>query len=397
MAAPQTTPNKGNGSVIDETIAQAAQSLYQKDSFQENLERTEKPVQDNILSYPSDLFRVPEHRFGIRLDIYDASGDALTEQRKRIDRSFGFGELANSTAANARESRNRLLQEGNANITAEASAVLNTLASGAASGLAAGAAGLKSITDFISTTEETFDPSGRQSQVEAIVGVKSPQNKVASVYLYMPGNLSFSSDFDYEDADMSNIDFIRGIQGAAGFGNPEAQADIMRKMGVGFVTQSSLAESLGGKDFFGNFVKIQQRQVENPFLVHLFKGVQRRTFTFDWEMVPRSEKEAFNVYSIVNTLRRYAYPHRNTSGRYLDFPAEFDVTFIYKHEKMSEAIAIPKIKKCAIKSIKVDYGENIFTAHKPMSNGMVMPTKVKLNVQLSELSILARQEIEEGY
>lgn len=397
MAVPQTTPNTGNGSVIDREMIDTTQSFSQKDQFQENLERTSKPVDDGILYYPRDLFSNDEYRFGIRFDIYDASGDVLNEDRKIHQVTKSLGNFTNQLSANAREQREKLLNEG-PNISAEVTAFASAAASAASSATTFAAEAIAPIIRLATDTEQAYDPEGRDSQVEGIVGVKSPQTKVASVFLYLPGNVSFSSDFDYEDADMGNIDFIRGIQGAAGVGNSEAQADIMRKMGMGFIKQNA-PDAIGG-EFLGNMMKIQQRQVENPFLVHLFKGVQRRSFTFDWEMVPRSPEEALNVYKIVQTFRRYAYPKRNPSGRFLDFPAEFDLTFLYQNKNMNQPIAIPKIKKCAIKGIKVDYGENVFVAHKPdPARGMpdAMPTKVKLNIQFSELSILARQEIERGY
>jgi hypothetical protein len=387
----QNTPNKGNGSVIDlQSLQQSMDPLSQRDTFQENLERSAKPVQDNILQYPLDLFKTPEYCYGIQFDIFDTSGDVITEDRKVMR---GVDNLVNQMAANAQTIRQSL--NSDSGLAAEATAVVSALGSATTSLAAFGANYASSFIEFGTTVEKKWDPSDQESQVQAIVGVKSPQKKVASIWMYLPGNLSFSSGLDYEDADMTGIDFIRGILGGFGAGNPEAQADIIRKLGLGAISGSGLGDALGGADLVKNFAKIQQKQVENPFLIHLFKGVQRRTFTFDFTMVPRSLQEAKNIYSIVQTFRRYAHPKRNQSGRFLDFPAEFGLTFVYKAEGKKTPIAIPKVKRCAITSIKVDYGENIFAAHR--TDEMVMPTTVKMSIGLSELSILARQEIEDGY
>jgi len=395
MPTPQTTPNKGNGSVInDQTISQAVhpnQRISGKDTFQQNLDRTDPPVQADILSYPLDLFRTREYPLGIKFDIYDTSGDAITEQRK-IKKLFDtFTAKVSSTSRSLKDSL--LAQAQEADIGAETTAFLESVGSAAGS-LGSFTGTVVDSVEGLWQSEKKWDPKGRETQVEAIVGAKSPQNKVASIYLYLPGNLSFSSQFDYEEADMSSLDIIRGIQGAVAFGNPEAQADIMKKAGMAAVSQNSLVSTIG-EDTAMNAMRIQSRQIQNPFLIHMFKGVQRRTFSFDFEMIPRSAEEARNVYAIVNTFRRYAHPSRNASGRFLEFPAEFELTFIYQPKGQEEAIAVPKVKKCAIHSVKVDYGDNIFSAH--MGETLAVPTKIKMSIEMAELSILARQEIEDGY
>ena len=243
-------------------------------------------------------------------------------------------------------------------------------------------------------SEKKFDPRGRGTFVESAVGVTNNLNKVASIYMYLPGTLSFSSSFEYEDADLSAIDIIRGAQAALGYGdNPEALGEIVRKGSLAALNLTSLSD--GGKELAQNLSKVSSRQIENPFLVHLFKGVTRREFSFDFVMVPRSSNEARNVQAIVQTFRKYSHPGRSPGGRFLDFPAEFDLKFIYMNEKTGDTIAVPKIKKCALKSVKVDYGENIFTTLK--GSGPAQATQVKMSLQFSELMILSRQEIEEGY
>lgn len=399
MAIPQLTPNKGNGSVIDDLISNVHQNLYGTDKFQENLDRTEKAVLDNILYYPSDLFRTPEYRFGMRIDIYDSSGDAMSEDRKRRLQSLGTADLIVEAFEETKAAYQQVKEDTQSGVNATASAIragVSTAAFAGSGALGTFGTAAKTLIDFGTVVEQPYDPESRDSLVEAILGVKGPQNKVASIYLYLPGNLSFSSDFDYEDADMKGVEKIHDIKRLFGFGSAEGAVELAKKSGIGLVTEH-LGEELGGKEFLGNWIKFQKREVENPFLVHMFKGVQRRSFSFDWEMVPRSEEEAINMYTIIHTLRRYAHPQRNPAGRYLEFPSEVNLTFLYKAEDMKEAIAIPKIKKCAIKNIKVDYGENIFAAHKKLSNGLIVPTKAKLSLQLSELAILSREEIEVGF
>jgi hypothetical protein len=137
----------------------------------------------------------------------------------------------------------------------------------------------------------------------------------------------------------------------------------------------------------------QHRKAKNPFMLQLFESVDRRSFTYAFEFMPRSQKEVEEVYAIIRTLKRYALPSRALGGRFLDFPAEFRVTYVNTDR---ENLYLFRIARCALTDITVKYGTNPFTTFKPDEVGAA-PTKIELSISFSELEILTQERIDQGF
>jgi hypothetical protein len=91
----------------------------------------------------------------------------------------------------------------------------------------------------------------------------------------------------------------------------------------------------------------------------------------------------------VNILKFFAHPKRSEGeGRFLDYPAEFQIYFLQGDGKNNAYM--PYIFKCALKDIKVSYGEEtVFSTFESDDFG-ASPTKMKLDLTFSELEILTR-------
>jgi hypothetical protein len=103
-------------------------------------------------------------------------------------------------------------------------------------------------------------------------------------------------------------------------------------------------------------------------------------------------EESQAIDNIVRIFRKYALPRRSEGGRFLDFPGEFEITFLYKGR---DVIRIPKIRKCAITGIDLKYGEEIFATMKPDAAGFVSPTKITMDLSFDELELLVQQTVDE--
>jgi hypothetical protein len=238
--------------------------------------------------------------------------------------------------------------------------------------------------------------TGRDSYVTEQLQLDNLTEHVATVYLYLPGTLNFGYKMDYQDTDKSSLEIGKLLRSLTETQTEEGgamQAEIARKLGFAAVRAAdSVSNLFGGSDSLIADLQLKQRQIENPFTVHLFKGVGRRSFKFSFNMIPRSYSEAVTIDNITRIFRQYAHPKRSSGGRFLDFPAEVGVSFLYQNK---ENIRLPKIRKCAITGINLIYGENTFTTTKPDPTGVVSPTKVTLELELSELEILTQQSITE--
>lgn len=396
IITPKLDAQGWNNRIPNETVTALSESVPPQDGFEQALYGPQYKPPINLLQFPSDLYSVPEYSFGVLFEIYDTGGQALAERRKKFQNISQF-----SKESQAIFEKDKGFIRGIANATKQVGSAVGTVAVGVADLLGS---------DEVQNQAKILEAKGieiprenvRDTFVEEVTGLAGLTEKVASVNLFLPGAMSFKSQFDYEDADLSAVDIVRAMQNLVGQGNPLAQGSIAKRIGLGAIRvadeqadklMEKIAGDKAGKGAITNYVRSGLRQIENPFLVQVFKGVGRRKFTFEYVLVPRSEEESLAAEEIVRTFRKYSHPKRVEDGRFLDFPAEFDITFKYNAE---EVIRMPKIGKCALVSVGVDYGEKIFTAHKD-TRGQIHPTMMKLSLEFSEMELLARDEIDRGY
>lgn len=340
------------------------------------------------LFYPYDLGLAEDLQYMVRFTIYDTGGAELEKHRQRF-------------AENQKELRNTIRESAIAAANEQGINTENSITLSQLVGLGKTAFG--SALDSVVNSFGGLDGSqvnvsglgrGRDSFVEEASGFGGLTEEVQSIYLYLPGQMSISYKFDYEDADLSALDILRGLRSLTETQTQAAtavQTEIAKSVGMAALKVADEAiELVGGQEIFTKNQAAATREIRNPFVVHLFKGVGRRTFRFEFNMLPRSSEEAITIEKIVNTFKMYAHPERSEGGRYLNFPAEFQIEFLYKN---ADAIRMPKIMKCALTSISTDYGEATFTTTVIDSGGKVSPTKVKLSLEFSELELLTRERI----
>ena len=97
-----------------------------------------------------------------------------------------------------------------------------------------------------------------------------------------------------------------------------------------------------------------------------------------------------NCHEIINTLKYFSHPKRSEgSGRFLDYPAEFQIYFLQGDGRNNTYM--PYIFKCALTEIKVTYGEETTFSTFESDGFGASPTKIKLDLSFSEMEILTRE------
>ena len=75
-------------------------------------------------------------------------------------------------------------------------------------------------------------------------------------------------------------------------------------------------------------------------------------------------------------------------------PSQFELTYMYRGDNNNY---IPKIAKCVLENIDVDYSpKDKFTTLKPDNTG-ASPQLINVSMQFKEMSIITKQSISEGY
>lgn len=129
----------------------------------------------------------------------------------------------------------------------------------------------------------------------------------------------------------------------------------------------------------------------NPGVQVLYRSTNLRAFQFTFMMAPSSQKESESMDRIIWNLRRFAAPDTNQGAAWLfDTPAEFEIKF---YNKGQENLAIPRIRRCVLTDINVNYtpqGE-----WSTFRNGY--PVSCLFSVAFQEMEIITRDKIERDY
>ena len=128
----------------------------------------------------------------------------------------------------------------------------------------------------------------------------------------------------------------------------------------------------------------------NPRKEQLFKNVNFRTFTFDYQFYPRDAAEARNVEKIIKEFKYHMHPEFKDANNFLYvYPSEFDI-FYYKDTQ--ENMHVNRHTSCVLTDMVVNYAPNgQFTA---FSDGT--PTQINITLTFKELATLTKEKIADG-
>ena len=382
------------------------------------------PEEKSFYRYPFDLGDSPEHQNFMVIDIFENKGHGLHGEHstKPLYASEAQSKSALSKkAASVIGAAKTLLPEaitiagligGNKFLEGNVGKVLkggNFLTSGIAK---------DTLSQVIKAGGQNFETLGKGEEgfVQEALGLAGSMKRAnKTICLYMPGNgLETSYKATYKEADFTKIGQMStlvqgGIKNLASMATnggmdestKAASEAISKQMAMNVVKElgeklDTLGDNMGleGNTNLEQLVEAgQHRKAKNPFMLQLFESVDRRSFTYNFEFMPRSQKEVEEVYAIIRTLKRYALPSRALGGRFLDFPAEFRVTYVNTDR---ENLYLYRIARCALTDITVKYGTNPFTTFKPDEVGAA-PTKIELSISFSELEILTQERIDQGF
>ena len=128
----------------------------------------------------------------------------------------------------------------------------------------------------------------------------------------------------------------------------------------------------------------------NPKKEQIFKGVDFRTFQFDYQFFPRSAVEAENVLNIIKTFKYHMHPEFKDNNNFIYiYPSEFDI-FYYNNGQENQNIH--RHTSCVLTEMSVNYTPN--GAFTTFANGM--PTQINVTMSFRELALLTKDKIAEG-
>jgi len=388
-----------------------------------------------VLQFPPDLGYNPKLANYILFDIYDTGGQALEVQRSsfitnserasKLTSLLGSGDPDTGEIKPKEEELTKLKEKAG---TLAAGAGLGLLSGGilGAVGGFAGVAWIESggAENLFSAfkagndadTKSALQGKGLRSFASTRLGFADKTVRTnLSIALPMTVQLNSSYSMEYEDADLTGVLNLMAAakagQAIAGDGqgaDTDEMKAILRKVGsVPTAITDSLSKILGNESGIdlNKFQNAANRQTPNQFKEQIFKGVGRRTFSFSWELIPSSKEDVIKIYSIVYAFKKYSHPKLASAGMFLDFPGQFKIGF-FNGTKQNDFLF--RIGMCACTKVEVTYGgkdliffrdfEATLPPFSESARAFGAPANaIKISLDFTELELLTRERIQEGY
>jgi len=141
----------------------------------------------------------------------------------------------------------------------------------------------------------------------------------------------------------------------------------------------------------GDYVSALTGMASNPKKEQLFKGVDFRTFSFNYQFFPRDEEEARRVRDIIKTFKLHMHPEFKDAFNFIYlYPSEFD---IYYYQGGKENLNLHRHTSCVLTDMSINYApQGVFTA---FDGGM--PSQINVVLTFKELALLTKDFIEDGF
>ena len=222
----------------------------------------------------------------------------------------------------------------------------------------------------------------------------------SSICMYMPATVGVNTKADYADQDIGGIAKILSEFGTTFTSEGSFEASLNAVKGT-------LKESLqqAAKNAINQFApgakalaEIQAGKVFSNRMETVFRGLSKRSFQYQFTMMPKSEAEAQSIRKIVNMFRFYMSPSfegaANTS-RVFVVPATFDIEYRITG-KQQENMFLNKVSTCVLESCDVTFGGERTQFFRPTDDG-APPVQTNMTLQFRELELITRERITAGF
>jgi hypothetical protein len=221
----------------------------------------------------------------------------------------------------------------------------------------------------------------------------------SAIALHIPNDLSISYGVQWSEEDTAALAMGAAFANAAGNGAAEimkalqknndsdATGAVKKLGGTGAAILGNLALSQGPN---GAANSAALGLTANPKKEQVFKGVDFRTFSFNYKFFPRNSTEAKHVIDIIQMFKFHMHPEFKDSNNFLYiYPSEFD---IFYYQGGQENLNLHRHTSSVLTNMHINYTPNgMFTT---FDDGM--PTQIDVQLQFRELALLTKDKVKDG-
>ena len=237
------------------------------------------------------------------------------------------------------------------------------------------------------------------SNVSTVV-IKRPAVTQAShaIALYMPPSVSVQYGAEYEDTQIGAGAAI----GAAAFDDimsgqtlASTAGSALRKLGPE-VADGMIRMALGAIDMIPGLegamevVEMKRGYIRAPQMELAFKGIPKRSFSYDFKMIPKSAREADQIQKIIMAFKSNMLPRMvDGSVRRQTIPSTFNIQYMYQN---NENTNLHKISTCVLESMDVTYGGDRYRTYEEG-----VPVETALSLSFKEMDLITAERALEGF
>jgi hypothetical protein len=230
-----------------------------------------------------------------------------------------------------------------------------------------------------------------------------------AITMYMPPSVKVTYGTSYSDtpmgagAELANDVYANIMAGKSG---KEVVSGALDKIGPAvsetilnglLATVGAMPGMAGSREAF----EMSTGVVQTDRMELAFKGIDKRSFQYDFKMIPKSKLEADEIRKIVFAFKANMLPefaNGNRSGRKLRVPNTFDIQYMYSSSENStqENDYLHKISTCVLKNMDVTYGGDRYKTFTANSEG-APPVETSISLQFEELELITKERVHEGF
>ena len=241
--------------------------------------------------------------------------------------------------------------------------------------------------------------------------------------LYMPPSVKVEYKSNYNDVEISSLsETIRDttlsvLTGRKSVGG--ALKTAVEKGGGDFVVEKgiSAARAIGPAGLVES-AQIATGKIRSKKMELMFDGVGRRSFSYQFTFIPKSENESKVIDGIVYEFKKAMLPKYTTgflppnkvtgnsgNDRTLSIPTTFDIEYFFDSGKGGRLNNyLNKISTCYLTDMSVEYGGDRYKAYspsttaRPAGNGEgAPPQRTVISLNFAEIEIITQEDIDLGF
>jgi hypothetical protein len=215
---------------------------------------------------------------------------------------------------------------------------------------------------------------------------RSQRRLKTAIALHIPNQLSIRYGVQWSEDDTSML----AMANAGGTEIMKAVTSMGKNSDVSGVAQAVITNIALSKGPNASANSAALGLASNPKKEQVFKGVDFRTFSFEYQFFPRNSDEAKNVMRIIQEFKYHMHPEFKDANNFVYiYPSEFDIVY-YANGKENKNLH--RHTSCVLTEVNVNYTPNgLFTT---FSDGQ--PTQINVTLAFRELALLTKDKIKDG-